>query len=140
MVVQKAQQAVFIAEENIRKNNEEIQATQINMRKADPMMYDTYDKYLIHLWEKAEQLEQIRAEAQRVLDIEKQKLVKLEQAVKVLEKHKEKNREAYLEEEKKAELKQYSELGVTRYFAQSKERQEQEEQEILRQLAELEVD
>ncbi len=140
MVVQKAQQAVFIAEENIRKNNEEIQATQINMRKADPMMYDTYDKYLIHLWEKAEQLEQIRAEAQRVLDIEKQKLVKLEQAVKVLEKHKEKNREAYLEEEKKAELKQYSELGVTRYFAQSKERQEQEEQEILKQLAELEVD
>ena len=140
MVVQKAQQAVFIAEENIRKNNEEIQATQINMRKADPMMYDTYDKYLIHLWEKAEQLEQIRAEAQRVLGIEKQKLVKLEQAVKVLEKHKEKNREAYLEEEKKAELKQYSELGVTRYFAQSKERQEQEEQEILKQLAELEVD
>lgn len=140
MVVQKAQQAVFIAEENIRKNNEEIQATQINMRKADPMMYDTYDKYLIHLWEKAEQLEQIRAEAQRVLDIEKQKLVKLEQAVKVLEKHKEKNREAYLEEEKKAELKQYSELGVTRYFAQSKERQEREEQEILKQLAELEVD
>lgn len=35
------------------------------MRQADPMMYDTYDKYLIHLWEKAEQLEQLRAEAQR---------------------------------------------------------------------------
>ena len=140
LVVQKAQQAVFIAEENIRKNNEEIQATQINMRKADPMMYDTYDKYLIHLWEKAEQLEQIRVEAQKALDIEKQKLVKLEQAVKVLEKHKEKSREAYLEEEKKAELKQYSELGVTRYFAQSKERQEEEEKEIMRQLAELEAE
>lgn len=140
LVVQKAQQAVFIAEENIRKNNEEIQATQINMRKADPMMYDTYDKYLIHLWEKAEQLEQIRVEAQKALDIEKQKLVKLEQAVKVLEKHKEKSRENYLEEEKKAELKQYSELGVTRYFAQSKERQEEEEQEIMKQLAELEVE
>lgn len=140
LVVQKAQQAVFIAEENIRKNNEEIQATQINMRKADPMMYDTYDKYLIHLWEKAEQLEQIRVEAQKALDIEKQKLVKLEQAVKVLEKHKEKSRETYLEEEKKAELKQYSELGVTRYFAQSKERQEEEEKEIMRQLAELEVE
>ena len=112
LVVQKAQQAVFIAEENIRKNNEEIRDTQINMRKADPMMYDIYDKYLIHLWEKAEQLEQIRAEAQRILDIEKEKLVKLEQAVKVLEKHKEKNKEAYIEEEKKAELKGYSELGV----------------------------
>lgn len=140
LVVQKAQQAVFVAEENIRKNNEEIRATQMNMRQADPMMYETYDKYLIHLWEKAEQLEQIRVEAQRQLDIEKQKLIKLEQAVKVLEKHKEKSRDIYREEEKQAELKQYSELGVTRYFAQSREKQEEEEQEILRQLAELEVD
>lgn len=139
LVVQKAQQAVFIAEENIRKNNEEIRDTQINMRKADPMMYDIYDKYLIHLWEKAEQLELIRAEAQRILDIEKAKLVKLEQAVKVLEKHKEKSREAYLEEEKKAELKGYSELGVQRFFRQSQERQEEEEDaEILRQLEQLE--
>lgn len=134
MVVQKAQQAVFIAEENIRKNNEEIRTTQINMRQADPMMYDTYDKYLIYLWEKAEQLEQIRVEAQKQLDIEKAKLVKLEQAVKVLEKHKEKNREAYIEEEKKAELKGYSELGVQRFFHQSQERLEEEELELLKQL------
>lgn len=138
LVVQKAQQAVFIAEENIRKNNEEIRDTQNNMRKADPMMYDIYDKYLIHLWEKAEQLEQIRAEAQRLLDIEKAKLVKLEQAVKVLEKHKEKSKEAYIEEEKKAELKGYSELGVQRFFRQSNERQEEEELALLQQLKELE--
>ena len=138
MVVQKAQQAVFIAEENIRKNNEEIHSTQVNMRSADPMMYDTYDKYLIHLWEKAEQLEQIRVEAQKQLDIEKQKLVALEQAVKVLEKHKEKSREAYIEEEKKAELKGYSELGVQRYFKQSPAKLAEEEQEVLRQLQQLE--
>ena len=62
----------------------------------------------------------------------------MEQAVKVLEKHKEKNRELYLEEEKKAELKQYSELGVTRYYAQKKERLEEEEKLILKQLEELE--
>ena len=138
MVVQKAQQEVFIAEENIWKNNEEIRQTQINMRQADPMMYETYDNYLIFLWDKAEKLEQIRAEAQEVLDMEKAKLVKLEQAVKVLEKHKEKNREAYLEEEKKAELKQFSELGVQRFFNQSKERQEEEDREILKQLEQLE--
>ncbi len=137
-VVQKAQQAVYEAEENIRKNNEEIRDTQINMRQANPMMYEAYDKYLVHLWEKAEQLEIIRQEAQRVLDIEKQKLIKLEQGVKVLEKHKEKNREAYIAEEKAAELKQFSELGVTRFFAQSKEKQEEEEKEVLRQLAQLE--
>ena len=52
-VVQKAQQAVFIAEENIRKNEEEIRTTKLNMRQADPMMYETYDKYLIHLWYKS---------------------------------------------------------------------------------------
>ena len=135
-VVQKAQQAVLIAEENIRKNEEEIRTTKLNMRQADPMMYETYDKYLIHLWDKAEKLEQIRVEAQQKLDEEKAKLVKLEQGVKVLEKHKEKHREAYIAEEKAAELKQYSELGVTRFFRQSHEKIEEEE-EILKKLEEI---
>ena len=137
LVVQKAQQAVLIAEENIRKNEEEIRTTKLNMRQADPMMYETYDKYLIHLWKKAEQHEEIRVEAQRRLDEEKAKLVKLEQGVKVLEKHKEKNREAYIAEEKAAELKKYSELGVTRFFHQSQERHEEEELEILKQLEQI---
>ncbi len=135
-VVQKAQQAVFIAEENIRKNEEEIRTTKQNMRHADPMMYETYDKYLVHLWDKAEKLEEIRAEAQRKLDEEKAILVKLEQGVKVLEKHKEKHREAYIAEEKAAELKQYSELGVTRYFRQSQEKAEEDE-EILKELEKI---
>lgn len=125
-IVQKAQQAVYIAEENIRKNEEEIRTTKLNMRQADPMMYETYDKYLLHLWDKAEKLEEIRVEAQRKLDEEKVKLIKLEQGVKVLEKHKEKHREAYIAEEKAAELKQYSELGVTRFFRQSQEKLEEE--------------
>ena len=54
------------------------------------------------------------------------KLVKLEQAVKVLEKHKEKQREAYLEEEKAIELRQFSEIGVQRFFIQAREREEEE--------------
>ena len=135
MVVQKAQQAVFEAEENIRKNEEEIRTTKLNMRQADPMMYDTYDKYLIHLWEKAEQLEIIRQEAQKKLDEEKAILVKLEQGVKVLEKHKEKNKEAYLAEEKAAELKKYSELGVTRFFRQTQDKIEEEE--LLKELEKI---
>lgn len=133
LVVQKAQMAVFEAEENIRKNEEEIKTTKINMRQADPMMYESYDKYLNHLWEKAEKLEQIRQELQRQLDEEKIKLVKLEQGVKVLEKHKEKNKEAYIAEEKAAELKKYSELGVTRFFRQNQGKIEEEEK-ILKQL------
>ena len=108
MKVQKAQQAVFEAEQNIKKNNQDILDTKAGMRSADPMMYEAYDNFLQHLWEKAEQLEQIRQDVQHKLDIEVEKLVKCEQAVKVLEKHKEKNKEAYLKEEKAAELKQFS--------------------------------
>ena len=137
LVVQKAQQAVYKAEEDIRKNEEEIQATKQNMRHADPMMFEYYDKYLIHLWEKAEQLEQIRQELQRKLDEEKAILVKLEQGVKVLEKHKEKNREIYIAEEKAQELKKYSELGITRFFRQNQEKIEEEEKAILKQLEEI---
>ncbi|MBE7708816.1 MAG: hypothetical protein E7Z93_00025 [Cyanobacteria bacterium SIG32] len=138
LVVQKAQQAVFIAEENIRKNNAEIEATKKGLRQADPMMYEIYDKYLNHLWEKAEELEQVRIEAQKQLDIEKQILVKLEQAVKVLEKHKERHKEIYIAEEKAAELKQYSELGVVRFFRQNQEKLEQEEKDILLELQKIE--
>jgi flagellar export protein FliJ len=129
MRVQKAQQAVTKAEDNIKKNNQLIVATKEGMRTADPTMYDYYDKYLKHLWEEAERLEQIRIELQKQLDIELQKLVKCEQNVKVLEKHKEKNRELYLQEEKQAELKQFSELGVTRFFRKIQDQRIEEERE-----------
>ena len=56
----------------------------------------------------------------------------------MLEKHKEKNKEAYLKEEKAAELKQFSELGVTRFFKQSQERAEEEEKDVLNQLRKIE--
>lgn len=138
MRVQKAQQAVYQAEQDIKKNNQDILDTKEGMRSADPRMYESYDKFLKHLWERAEQLESIRQELQKKLDVELQKLVKCEQAVKVLEKHKEKNKDLYLQEEKAAELKQFSELGVTRFFKQSQERAEEEEKEILKQLSEIE--
>ena len=124
--VQKAQAAVYKAEEDIRKNNQDIEDTKNGMRTADPQMYEFYDKFLKHLWEEAERLEAIRQELQKQLDIEIEKLVKCEQAVKVLEKHKEKNKEAYLWEEKQAEQKQFSEIGVTRFYRQKTEKNEQE--------------
>ena len=82
--VQKAQAAVYKAEQDIKKNEQDIVDTKNGMRHADPMMFDVYDKYLEHLWKKAEELELIRQEKQRLLDIEIAKLVKCEQAVKVL--------------------------------------------------------
>ena len=134
--VQKAQQQVYIAEENIRKNEAEIRQTIQNKRTADFRMMEYYDNYLHHLWDKADALEQERKRVQEILDQEKQKLVKLEQAVKVVEKHKEKQKEAYQEEQKAIELKQFSEIGVQRFFIRSRE--EAEEQEMLEQLNKLE--
>lgn len=119
--VQKAQSAVYKAEQDIQKNNQAIVETKNGMRQADPSMYEHYDKFLKHLWEEADRLEEIRKEKQRELDIEIQKLVKCEQAVKVLEKHKEKNKDEYIQEEKKEELKQFSELGVTRFYRKKQE-------------------
>jgi len=136
--VQKAQQAVYQAEQDIKKNNQDILDTKEGMRHADPMMYESYDNFLRHLWEKAEQLEAVRQDLQKKLDIELERLVKCEQAVKVLEKHKEKNKEIYVQEEKAAELKQFSELGVTRFFKQKQERAAEEEKDMLNELKKIE--
>ena len=128
LVVQKAQQEVYLAEQRIKENEEEIQQTIQSKKQADFRMMEYYDKYLHHLWDKAEALEAERKRVQAILDDEKMKLVKLEQAVKVLEKHKEKQREAYLEEEKAQELRQFSEIGVQRFFIQAREKEEDEEE------------
>ena len=128
LVVQKAQQEVFLAEQRILENEAEIQQTIENRKTADYKMMEYYDKYLHHLWDKADALEAERKRLQAILDEEKAKLVKLEQAVKVLEKHKEKQKDAYLEEEKAKELRQFSEIGVQRFFIQGREREEEEEE------------
>ena len=132
MVLQKAQQALFMAEADIQKNNEEIAITKQNQRHADFTMMEAYDNYLHHLWEKAEQLELVRQEKEERVQQETVKLIELEQAVKVLEKHKEKSKEAYVAEQKAIEQKSMSELGVQRYFQQTRETRE--EQELLEQM------
>ena len=96
-------------------------------RTADYSMMEYYDKYLHHLWDKAEELEKKREEAQKVLDDEMEKLVKCEQEVKVLENHKEKKKEQFIAEEKAAELKMFSELGVQRHFIRAKENEQEED-------------
>ncbi len=126
-VVQKAQQAVHQAEMDIKQNNDEITQTAQAKRMADYRMMEYYDKYLHHLWDKAEELEKKREEAQKVLDDEMEKLVKCEQEVKVLENHKEKKKEQFIAEEKAAELKMFSELGVQRHFIRAKENEQEED-------------
>lgn len=126
LAVQLAQKELAIAEQNILRNNQEIEQTKQNQRLADALMMEAYDKYLHHLWDKGEELEVIKQEKIKRLQEEIAKLVELEKAVKVLEKHKEKMKEAYLDEEKKAELKALSEIGVQRHFQHARQQNEEE--------------
>ena len=57
-----------------------------------------------------------------------------------MEKHREKLREAYLEEEKAIELKQFSEIGVQRFYIQQKEKEEDEQLELKKLLEEAEAE
>lgn len=132
IAVQKAQRELSIAEQNIKQNDNEIELTKQNQRQAVALMMESYDKYLHHLWEKGKQLENIRQEKFQQLQEEISKLVELEKAVKVLEKHKEKCKETYIEEEKKAEIKAFSEIAVQRHFRHTKEKNEDDE--ILNQI------
>lgn len=134
-IVSKARQKLRLAEEKVEQNKQEIIQVSTAKRTADYTMMEYYDKYLHHLWDKAEILEEERKQAEQELEIEVQKLIKCEQNVKVLEKHKEKQKEIYIEEEKKAELKQFSELGVQRHFIRAREEQAEEEmlEELMRQ-------
>lgn len=134
-VVSRARQKLREAEQRVEENKQEIMQVSVAKRTADYSMMEYYDKYLHHLWDKAETLEQERQVADDELQIEIKKLIECEQNVKVLEKHKDKQKELYIEEEKKAELKQFSELGVQRHFIRAKEQQEEEEmlEELMRQ-------
>ncbi len=128
----KAQSEVDRIELLIIKNNKDIQDTRINMRKSDPMMYDGFDKFLKHLYEIGESLEEQRREALKKLEEEKEKLREREKEVNVLEKHKEHKREEYLQEQKALELKQLNEIGAQKHFAKTREKQEEELAEQLK--------
>ena len=134
LVVQEAQQRVYEAEEAIRQNNQEIEITIQNKRVADFRLMEYYDKYLHHLWDKAEELEAHRQEMQAALDSELQTLTLMEQRVKVLEKHKEHQKEEYDYEQKQIEIKQFSEIGVQRHFQRKIEEMLELEQEELKML------
>ena len=128
--VSRARQKLRLAEEKVEQNNLEIAQVTVARKKADYTMMEHYDKYIHHLWDKAETLEQERKQAEQELQMEIQKLVECEQRVKVLEKHKEKQKELYIEEEKKAELKMFSELGVQRHFIHTREQAEEKGEDI----------
>ena len=70
----RAQKEVYRIENLIEQNKEEIRQTRINMRTADPMMFEGFDKFLKHLYEKEEQLFIQKKEAEEKLEQEKELL------------------------------------------------------------------
>ena len=127
----KAQEEVDRIELLIIKNLDEIKKLSSDMRQADPMMYDQYDKFIKHLWEEDEKLKAQKQEALINLQKEKDLLVIREQEVNVLEKHKEHQKEAYILEQKALEMKELNEIGSQKYFIRNREKQEEELEEEL---------
>lgn len=128
-VVIKAQEEVQRIELLILQNLEQIKKLTKEMRSANPMMYDQYDKFIKHLWEEDKKLQIQKQEAIEALNKEKEILRVKEQEVNVLEKHKEHQKEDYIKEEKARELKELNEIGSQKFFI--KNREIKEEQELL---------
>ena len=125
----KAQEEVNRIELLIIKNLQEIENLSQQMRQANPMMYDQYDKFIKHLWEEDKKLQQEKQLALENLEKQKELLRIREQEVNVLEKHKEHQKEDYIKEQKAKELKELNEIGSQKFFIKSKENKEQEEYE-----------
>lgn len=128
--VRKAKKEVDRIQGLIDENNKEIAGVIQTMRTTrNYAMMDAYDKYLKHLYEKGNELEQQKQNAIQIYEAEQAKLVECEKEVKVLEKHKEKMKEIYIEEEKAAEMKMLSEVGVQKFFERKRKKQEDEDEE-----------
>ena len=125
----RAQEEVQRIELLIIKNLEQIKETTAQMRSADPMMYETYDNFIKHLWKEDEKLKTQKQEAEIALEKEKELLKLTEQEVNVLEKHKEHQREDYIKEQKALELKELNEIGSQKYYIRKLENQQELELE-----------
>ncbi len=133
-----AQKEVDRIELLIIKNLEQIDNLTKQMRKADPMMYERYDKFIKHLWEEDKKLKQQKQEAVEALNHEKELLRLREQEVNVLEKHKEHQKDSYIQEQKALELKELNEIGSQKFFIRNREKKEDEEyQEYLEYLEKI---
>jgi flagellar FliJ protein len=126
-IVKIAMEAVLKAKRKIEENNKNIGLIRHNMRTAAHTMMESYDNYLKHLYELGEQLEEEKQTAEEKLREEQEILTKLEQDVKVLEKHREKAKENYLDEERKAEMKRLDEVAGLKHYAKTQERLAEEE-------------
>jgi flagellar export protein FliJ len=134
----KAQEEVNRIELLIIENQNTIKTLTQQMRSADPMMYEQYDKYIKHLWEEDKKLQQQKLEAIEQLEKEKELLAQREREVKVLEKHKENRKEIYIQEEKARELKELNEIGSQKFFIKNRDLKQEQEEELMQQIKDME--
>ena len=80
-VVIKAQEEVNRIELLILQNLEQIQKLTKEMRSADPMMFEQYDKFIKHLWEEDKKLQIQKQEAIENLEKEKE-ILKIKEGFK----------------------------------------------------------
>ena len=123
----KAQEEVNRIEYLIIENRNQIETLTKQMRSANPMMFDQYDKYIKHLWEEDEKLQEEKRQAIENLNKEKEILKIKEQEVNVLEKHKEHQKEDYIKEQKALELKELNEIGSQKFFIRNREKQQEQD-------------
>ncbi len=132
-VVIEAQREVARIENLIIQNLNQIKKLTKEMKSADPMMYESYDKFIKHLWQEDEKLKIQKQEAINNLNKEKEILKVKEQEVNVLEKHKEHRKEDYIKEQKALELKELNEIGSQKYFIRKRDEKEELEQNKLQE-------
>ena len=134
-IVKRAQMEVERIQGEIDKKYQEVAGVQADMRKAQHMMLDFYDKYIKHLYVQIAELERQKEEAEQKLEEEQKKLTECEQNVKVLEKHKEKKKEESDKEQKEIEMKQLNETASIKHFRMKREKDEELElEEKLREM------
>lgn len=110
----------------IDKNKATVVSLRQTMFQSDHTLLDSYDKYIKHLYNIIDKLEEDKRRAIKRLREEEEKLAELEKAIKSLEKHKEKKYEEWKEEQKQMEMKILNEVGAQKHFIKMRERQEEE--------------
>lgn len=127
-----AQRKVKEIEDAIEQKKNEIRLLHQNMMASmatNHTMLDAHDMFIHKLNQELDELYLDLERAKEELAEEKRKLVKAQQDLEALVKHKEKMYEEWLEEEKQKELKQLDEIAGQRYFRQQQQALEEAKEE-----------
>jgi flagellar export protein FliJ len=118
-IVKFSEREVQRIQNEIDRNKNTIIVLRKSMYTSGNIMIEKYDQYIKYLYDVINQLEEEKIQAIQKLNEEKEKLIELEKAVKVLEKHKEKIKEQYIDEQNRAEMKVLDEVAGLKHYAKT---------------------